>query len=941
MMRLARLDLTRFGHFTDRRVTFGPPAADGTDFHIIHGPNEAGKTTLMEAYLRLIYGFPARGDGYGFKHPLNTLQVGGLVEINGQPTELIRTKRTTNSLMDPHGDALPETLLQSCLGGIAEQDYRKLFCLDDATIEAGGEEITASKGDFGRLLFAAAAGIGNLTHVLDQVAERADAFHRRGASKTVFAGLKRDLDGVVRDIKAQDVTPAAYHALRQALDAATAAEVAARRAKDGSDLRRSQLVALIAAYPLLADLRATEADLAPLAQYPATLDIDPEALVAMMTTRVRLEADRTRAAQMQQAAHTAQTALVPRPDILALAPDILALDDLHGRMKGALADLPLRRAEREAALADMRARVIDLGLDPGDDPARFVLPDHQLTALERRLQAVQQAETALHSAQAEAIAAELALQTSAALQASAQAAVTIGPEVDDLLIRHDAAHCVQRHQAAQTQLTQARAVLAQRLRALSQGNLHVTALPAATVTLSQAQTLVTDTLSAAQRVATLRDTCAAAAEKSAKAQARLAVLQSAADLVTDDLALTTRAARDHAWARHRAALDPATADAFAQSLAQDDATTALRLAQTRDIAEFRQAQIAADEAALDLHAAKARLAEAETAQTTLDQTRAAHLARLALPPDLGPADLVDWLHRLQAARQAADDLHQTDAATEDALRLGQALHHDLAQLPGLRATDGLDMLHRQAQALADTRKAQLADLQLRQQAHARDAQALASRQTALATAKAALARALDLWAAETTAALPGAAGLADLRQVLPGLRALREGNEVITGLTRQINGMTRDHDAFVARMAALAPALGAPANLAPLDCHSLARTLLADAEKTAAAFDALTATLQEASQALSRAQDDIALQDAQIRQLAGAFDPAIPTATLADLRAAVTRCRTAIDLRAAVQRQTVALTARSPASPTMPMAMPAARPLKTIHTHRKVTTAES
>ena len=77
MMRLRRLDLTRFGHFTDQCIDLGPARPGGSDFHIIYGPNEAGKTTLMEAYLRLIYGFPMR-DGYGFKHPLNTLQVGGL-----------------------------------------------------------------------------------------------------------------------------------------------------------------------------------------------------------------------------------------------------------------------------------------------------------------------------------------------------------------------------------------------------------------------------------------------------------------------------------------------------------------------------------------------------------------------------------------------------------------------------------------------------------------------------------------------------------------------------------------------------------------------------------------------------------------------------------------------------------------------------------------------
>lgn len=51
-MRLRRLSLDRFGHFTGHTLKFGVPGAH-PDFHIVHGPNEAGKTTTMEAALRL------------------------------------------------------------------------------------------------------------------------------------------------------------------------------------------------------------------------------------------------------------------------------------------------------------------------------------------------------------------------------------------------------------------------------------------------------------------------------------------------------------------------------------------------------------------------------------------------------------------------------------------------------------------------------------------------------------------------------------------------------------------------------------------------------------------------------------------------------------------------------------------------------------------------
>ena len=71
-MRLRNLSLDRFGRFTGKTYDFGPASASG-DFHVIYGPNEAGKTTTMEGFLRLLYGFPHQ-DSYGFQHQRKNLK---------------------------------------------------------------------------------------------------------------------------------------------------------------------------------------------------------------------------------------------------------------------------------------------------------------------------------------------------------------------------------------------------------------------------------------------------------------------------------------------------------------------------------------------------------------------------------------------------------------------------------------------------------------------------------------------------------------------------------------------------------------------------------------------------------------------------------------------------------------------------------------------------
>ena len=67
-MRLNRLDLTRYGKFTDHSIDFGSAAAGGCDLHIVYGPNEAGKSTLFSAWLDLLFGIGAQSS-YNFLHP--------------------------------------------------------------------------------------------------------------------------------------------------------------------------------------------------------------------------------------------------------------------------------------------------------------------------------------------------------------------------------------------------------------------------------------------------------------------------------------------------------------------------------------------------------------------------------------------------------------------------------------------------------------------------------------------------------------------------------------------------------------------------------------------------------------------------------------------------------------------------------------------------------
>ena len=74
-MRLRRLDLTRYGKFTNQILDFGPRPEGLPDLHIVYGPNEAGKSTAFAAFLDLLFGIGTQSP-FNFLHPYSTMRIG-------------------------------------------------------------------------------------------------------------------------------------------------------------------------------------------------------------------------------------------------------------------------------------------------------------------------------------------------------------------------------------------------------------------------------------------------------------------------------------------------------------------------------------------------------------------------------------------------------------------------------------------------------------------------------------------------------------------------------------------------------------------------------------------------------------------------------------------------------------------------------------------------
>ncbi len=896
-MRIERLGLTRYGRFTDHGLDFGRKPS-GADFHLVYGPNEAGKSTTLAAWLDLLYGIGTQSP-YSFLHPYATMRIDAVLEMGGAERRFARIKRPQASLLDGADRPLPDAAILAELGGIGRDAYKAMFSLDEETLVAGGESILASRGDLGQLLFSASAGLAALTRRLDALKASADAFHKPRAHKTGLAELKGRL-ATLRDERAAIDTLAADHHRLIAEEAAADAAYRDAVAKRGAvKARLEQVMRILAALPrrdALAELVARRAGLPAPAMLPAGLAEDLPRLQAL---EVELA---TRSAALAEEAETLdaeRAAITEDPAALALAERFAALQETLGsRERSAALDLPDRRQQLSDASQAVASLLRRLGRADEERPEALLIDTARAARLNDLIEARSGIEAELAAARSEqgASAARLA-EAEAALAASAGNAMPLdasaAAELRTMLavIRSEDADGVLARAAAEAKRSEARLGDAMALLAPFAGD--ATALAAL---IAPSAAMIADWRSRRQRAEAALVQYAAdvgrLANESARLQAEAEALADRSSARAEAEAEAARIARDAAWTAHRERLDATSADSFESALRRDDAAVLARLAHVGEAA--RRAEIATTLAVTRAEAERAATlhAEADAALRAIDE--AIRAAGDALAPGLaaraGLDGLEEWLRRrdqaleaFAAAREARGAVATADAAVQAATaRLGEALARAGDSVEGLRlaalAAHAEDRLARWSGETADRK--QLDD---RRREHGQ-------RMAALKEAESRDAAWQAEWHSALAATWLGGDGVPPtprvVRDSLAVLGELAKAADRAAALADRIRKMEDDRSAYAAAIHAFAVELG----LAPDgDVGPLAAKIGARIEAAGAAarkrgeLDARFARHSEAVDRLTTQQETLSRRRSAVTETLGVATLAEAAALLARL----------------------------------------------------------
>ena len=367
-MRLRRLDLIRYGHFSDCSIEL--PVAK-SDFHIVFGPNEAGKSTVMAAIEDVLFGIPMRSP-YNFLHDYSSMRIGADLENGSASLEVLRRKGNKDTLLET--DGLPiaggEGALRPYLADAVRSFFERMFSLDHVRLQAGGQEILEARDDVGQMLFSAGAGIAGLGERLGELSaqsERLWSTRRAGHRRFYIAADK--LEEAQRTLREQTLTATKWRDLKRAYEEAEEACAEVDEKIGEATAERIRLSRIRRVYRHLRRKQELDDQLAALGD-PTMLPEDAAKVLAesehnetMAKTRIETLKDQLKLAAGSLRGLTFDETLVQR------AEDVGQLHERRIEIRREKADLPKREAELNAAEEELRASAFELGWTETDSAA--------------------------------------------------------------------------------------------------------------------------------------------------------------------------------------------------------------------------------------------------------------------------------------------------------------------------------------------------------------------------------------------------------------------------------------------------------------------------------------------------------------------------------------------------------------------------------------------
>lgn len=377
-MRFNRLDLIKYGKFSDRSVEF--PVAK-QDFHLIVGPNEAGKSTLRSAIIDLLFGIPTRS-AHSFLHPLNELRLGASISNLSGNLEFQRAKALKQTLRSPQDMVLSDNALTPFLGTADRSFFDQMFGLDHTRLVSGGNSILSAENDVGQILFQSAAGVASLGKIRDALfAEADELWASRKSNNRAYYIAADQLEKATDALRDATVRTKVWVEANSKVESLQTALNSERDRHQQLQSQRSSLERIRRLAPFLISLRENENKLAELGEI-IELPIDAATTLATAERELAIAQQRLdlRNAEVKKISEDLEIIEVDEP-ALQIAADIGNLDKQRLQYSAYEHDIENRKTEIATLWQDVCRACSQLGWTPD---SKEVIAQHLPSLLVRR-----------------------------------------------------------------------------------------------------------------------------------------------------------------------------------------------------------------------------------------------------------------------------------------------------------------------------------------------------------------------------------------------------------------------------------------------------------------------------------------------------------------------------------------------------------------------------
>ncbi|GEN13431.1 AAA domain-containing protein [Myxococcus fulvus] len=271
-LRIDSLRVRRFGHFSELSLELGP------GLHLMYGPNEAGKSTLLAFLRAMLFGFEKRGhperyapseEDTPFGGELRLFTATGALTVRRMATPRGR-KAESLTVLGADGEPVSEERLKDARGHVTRELYFDVFAFRLEEL-AGFEQLTEARGASDALVAASMRGARRLPEAMSALSKSAERLYKPSGTNPELNVKLRELEEVQEQLREQGNRPALYFAKRERLEALGGELVGleTRVLEDGRELERlERLSSALSEVTTLAEARAELEGLPSLETFP-------------------------------------------------------------------------------------------------------------------------------------------------------------------------------------------------------------------------------------------------------------------------------------------------------------------------------------------------------------------------------------------------------------------------------------------------------------------------------------------------------------------------------------------------------------------------------------------------------------------------------------------------------------------------------------------------